>query len=143
MALIPLESIAEKSESIKWYTLIVACVIVALVILVSIWVSLRMYSPIRNIRRFISPDSKSVTGDELHYIGDRVKHLVQDQSRMVGEIKGLNQQAGMFFVNKLLLGEIKQKEIEEGLERYKFPLNMEQWCVLSMQIDTIEDTFIH
>ncbi|BBH19422.1 putative HTH-type transcriptional regulator YtdP [Paenibacillus baekrokdamisoli] len=140
ISLTPLESLTEKSKIIRGYTIIAIGILIVLVVITSIIVSLRMYSPIRRIYRFIKPDAIMLKGNELQYIGDQVQQMVQSQTRMVDEIESLNRQARVFYVIKLLLGDIKADELEDNLEKYGYPVDWDQWCLIALQIDTLEDT---
>jgi two-component system response regulator YesN len=66
--------------------------------------------------------------------------MVQSQSRMVDEIESLNRQARDYFVFKLLQGEIKVADADDFLEKYGYPIDWEQWCILAIQIDSLDDT---
>jgi two-component system response regulator YesN len=140
VSLTPLESLSEKSQIIKTYTLILIGIIIVLIVIASLIVSFKIYSPIRRIYWFIKPDKLQYKGNELQYIGDQVKVMAQSQTRMVDEIKSLNRQARTLFVIHLLQGEIKSEEWEESFEKFGFPVNWDQWCLIALQIDTFEET---
>lgn len=142
ISLIPLESIIEKSNAIKWYTFIVCMIIVLVVVLFSTFVSHRMYFSIRTIHQLIAPASTSSekTGDALNFIREQVRGMLQTQNRMVGQIEDLNRQAREYFVVKIMQGEIKPAEIEGQLENYGFFMDWDHWCIFAIQIDTLEHT---
>lgn len=140
VSLTPMERLTEKSQIIKAYTMISIGIIIVLIIIASVIVSFRMYSPIRRIYWFIKPDRLPSHGNELQYIGEQVKHMAQSQSRMADQIKTLNRQAGILFVIKMLQGEIKAEELEDSFEKYGFPADWDQWCLIALQIDAFEET---
>jgi two-component system response regulator YesN len=140
MALMPMEHLMEKSDTIKWYTVISVAIIIVLIVITSFFISLQMYSPIRRIHKFIKPMNSHVKGNEMHVIADQVQHMVLSQSRMEGEIESLNRHARVYFVIKLLQGDIKSSELDDYLDKYGFPTDWDNWCLLALQIDTLEDT---
>jgi two-component system response regulator YesN len=140
ISLTPLESLTAKSEIIRGYTVLAIGILIVLIVITSVIVALRMYSPIRRIYRFIKPNVERLKGNELQFIGEQVHQMVQSQSRMVNEIESLNKQARVFYVIKLLLGDVKADELEDNLEKYGYPIDWEQWCLIALQIDTLEQT---
>jgi AraC-like DNA-binding protein len=140
ISLTPLNSLMEKSQNIKGYTIISVAILILLVVIVSISVSHRMYSPIHRIYRFMKPDIRQQNGNELQYINDQVIHMVQSQTRLTDQVESLNRQAREFYVFKLLLGSIRPHELEEQLDKYGYPVNWDQWCLIALQVDTLDDT---
>ena len=140
VSLTPLEQLTVKSDSIKGYTILTIALLILLVVLTAIIVSLRMYSPIRRIYRFMKPDTPPSNGDELQYISEQVQRMIHSQERLAEKIEVLNRQADIFFVFRLLHGEIRQDELVEQLDKYGYPLNWDEWCLMALKIDTLENT---
>lgn len=137
-----IDSITAKSRDIKWYTFAVAACIIGLVFMTALFVSRRLYTPVHSIYRFLT--AAGISGehkkDELKYIGERVRGMVQSQHHMEHQIEGLSRQAKEYFVMKLFQGELKPSELEERLSHEPEPFDWEQWCGLAVQIDTLELT---
>jgi two-component system response regulator YesN len=140
ISLTPLESLTVESDRIKGYTIISVAILIVLVIITSLVVSLRMYSPINRIYRFMKPDARQSKGNELKFIGDQVIHMAQSQTKLTDQVESLNRQAREFYVYKILLGSIKSDELEENLEKYRYPVDWQQWCLIALQIDTLDET---
>ena len=140
ISLTPLDSLTLKSDKIKVYTIMSVAILIVLVVIASLAVSLRMYSPIHRIYRFMKPDALAAKGNELKFIGDQVIHMAQSQSRLADQVESLNRQAREFYVYKILLGSIKSNELEENLEKYGYPVDWDQWCLIAIQIDTLDGT---
>ncbi|NHN35187.1 helix-turn-helix transcriptional regulator [Paenibacillus agricola] len=140
VSITPLEHLMSKSEAIKLYTMIIAAILIVLVITSSFIVSHRLYSPINRIYRSIQPDGKQRQNNELNYISEHLVKLAQSSTKLKGQIEHLHNQTREFFVFKLLLGDMKLGSIVEQLEQHDFPTNWDQWCVLAIQIDTLEGT---
>ncbi len=139
ISLTPLESLTVESDKIKVYTIMSVAILIVLVVITSLVVSLRMYSPINRIYRFMKPEAKHA-GNELSFIGDQVIDMAKSQTRLAGQVESLNRQAREFYVYKILLGSIKSDELEDNLEKYNYPVDWEQWCLIALQIDTLEET---
>ncbi|NOU94701.1 helix-turn-helix domain-containing protein [Paenibacillus sp. LMG 31456] len=140
VSITPLEHLMSKSDAIKLYTIIFAAILIVLVITSSFIVSHRLYLPINRIYRSIQLDGKQKQNNELKYISEHLVKLAQSSTRLKGQIEQLHNQTREFFVFKLLLGDMKLDSIVEQLEQHDFPANWDQWCVLAIQIDTLEGT---
>ncbi|TBL76060.1 helix-turn-helix domain-containing protein [Paenibacillus thalictri] len=140
VSITPLEHLMSKSDGIKLYTILFAAILIVLVITTSVIVSHRLYSPIHQIYRSIQPDRRQMQNNELNYIGEHLTELTRSSTRLKDEIGLLHNQTREFFVLKLLLGDMKLDSVEEQLEQHEFPAGWDQWCVLAVQIDTLENT---
>ncbi|WP_179232908.1 helix-turn-helix domain-containing protein [Paenibacillus rigui] len=140
ISITPLEHLMSKSNGIKLYTIIFAAILIVLVVTTSIIVSRQLYSPIQRIYRAIQPDRKQRQNNELNYIRDHLMELTQSSTKLKSEIGLLHHQTREFFVFKLLLGDTRLDSVDEQLEQHDFPTNWDQWCVLAVQIDTLEQT---
>ncbi|MBD2843950.1 AraC family transcriptional regulator [Paenibacillus sp. IB182496] len=140
ISLTPLAQFTEQAQSIKGYTVLTILLLMLLVVLGAAAVSMRMYSPIRQIYAFVKPASGADGSNELRYIGEQVKRMVRTQHLMVDEIEMLNRQAGTFLVDRLLRGQLRAEEWEEGAERCGFPTDWAHWCVVAMQLGSLEET---
>jgi two-component system response regulator YesN len=140
VSITPLEQLMKKSDGIKLYTIIFAAILIVLVITTSFIVSHQLYLPINRIYRSIQPDRKQKQNNELNYINEHLIKLTHSSTKLKDEIGLLHNQTREFFVFKLLLGDMKLDSIDEQLEQHDFPTNWDQWCVLAVQIDTLEGT---
>lgn len=140
VSLTPLERLAEKSDIIKGYTMIAAGIFIVLIVIASIAASLWTYSPIRSIYRFIKRDASQYKGNELEYIGDQVKYMIQSRDRMVSEMESLHRQARTLWVIQLLQGDFREDHVEYNVEQRGFPTAWEQWSLVAVQMDTLEGT---
>ncbi|KRE64788.1 hypothetical protein ASL11_22270 [Paenibacillus sp. Soil750] len=136
----PLEYVMSKSNGIKLYTIIFVAILVTLVITTSFFFSHKLYSPIHRIYRSIQPDHKQRQNNELTYISEHLNHLTKSSTKLKEEMVFLHSQTREFFVFKLLSGDIRLESMEDQLERHDFPIHWDRWCVLALQIDTLEGT---
>lgn len=136
----PLASLMSKSDDIKLYTIISVAILIILVVATAFFSSHRLYLPIARIYRFIQPEQKVTTQNELHDIGEHLIELTHSRTMLHSQITHLHKQTREFFVFKLLLGDVKHSAVEEQLEKHHLPSHWNQWCVLAIQIDTLEDT---
>lgn len=135
-----LDLLMSKANSIKLYTMISVAILILLVLVVAYLGSHRLYLPISRIYSFIQPEPHHKSNNELYYIDKHLKELTHSKSKLVTEVERLHQQAKEFFVFKLLIGDVKPDLIQEQLELYKFPGDWMSWIVISIQIDSLEDT---
>lgn len=140
VSITPLEDLMRKSDGIKLYTIVFAAILIGLVITTSIIVSHQLYLPINRIYHSIQPDSKQKQNNELAYISDHLVKLAQSSTRLKDQIELLHNQTREFFVFKLLLGDVRLDSIDDQLAHHDFPTSWDQWCVLAVQIDTLEGT---
>ncbi|WP_164821686.1 AraC family transcriptional regulator [Paenibacillus koleovorans] len=140
VSITPLADLMRKSDSIKLYTILFAAILIALVITTSFIVSHRLYLPINRIYHSIQPNRLKKRDNELETISEHLVHLSQSSTKLRGQIELLHHQTREFFVFKLLQGEVPPDTIDDQLAQHDFPTQWDQWCVLAIQIDTLEGT---
>lgn len=142
LSVVSLQEITKDSRSIGYITLMTCSSILLLTLAISLMGTRKMYIPIRHIYNDLigAVPQKSRFGDELEAIGDRIHTMMKSQMRLAGQIQGQLRQLKMFYLQKLLRGELKEPEAREKSDVYGFSSRWKQLVVLIVQIDDLEGT---
>jgi two-component system response regulator YesN len=143
VSLVSIEQITKESRAIGWYTVFI-CTGVFIILLVLSWVgSNKIYLPIRKIFETVAGGAAGEpkdNEDELQFIGQHIHSLKTSESRLLDQIQGHTKQLKEFFVRKLMMGELNIKEIQEKSDQFHYDLDSGSYCVLTVQIDTLDGT---
>lgn len=138
------DQVNAQNKIIGWITLLV-CMVILLVTLILAWIgSKKMYSPIQSIYATLNSIPSSIDeqkpNGELQVIGERVDYLIKNQSLIMNELKGQQDQLKEFFMQKLFSGAMHPADFEEKLSLYNMDKPWPSMCVLAVQIDSLKDT---
>lgn len=144
VSLASISQITADSRAIGWYTAAISTVMLVLLLAFSFVGSRKMYMPIRKVFEAAVGGSE-VQGlkqqDELKLIDEHIHWLKSSQRELLSQIQGQTRQLREFFVRKLILGELGERDILEQGDRYQSELSSGELCgVITVQIDTFEDT---
>lgn len=144
VSLVSIAEITRESRAIGWYTAAITMGILALSLLLALFVSNKMYTPIRKVFTHALGDALRTVPerqrDEIQLIGEHIQTLKSSQSELMATVQGQTSQLKEFFVQKLLLGEIRSQEIEHKCRQFEYEVQVTWNCVLTTQIDTLEGT---
>lgn len=144
VSLVSIAEITRESRAIGWYTAAITAGILALSLLLAVFVSNKMYTPIRRVFHNALGDALRTEPhrqrDEIQLIGEHIQTLKSSQTELMATVQGQTHQLKEFFVQKLLLGEIRSQEIEDKCRQFEYEVQMAWNCVLTTQIDTLEGT---
>jgi two-component system response regulator YesN len=76
-------------------------------------------------------------GNEMDFINTRIQDFFLDSNKLKGQLDIQTNQLNDFFAFKLFQGEVKQHELES---KFGDLVSWDQYCVLTVQIDTLEGT---
>ncbi|MBD0381843.1 helix-turn-helix domain-containing protein [Paenibacillus sedimenti] len=138
-----LNDITKDSRSIGWYTLYISAGTFAFILLLA-WIgSKRMYMPIRRVFSVAvgndSTDNRQ-NKDELQVIGEQIHLLRTSQTHMKDQLRIHSKQLEAFFIRRLLQGEGRPSEIRERWTQFAYDPTPGMFAVLTIEIDTLEDT---
>jgi two-component system response regulator YesN len=145
VSIIPMVEITKESQTIGWLTLWICVGMMLVIVGISIVASRRMYDPIRQLVASVltlpgNMLEDEADRDELQFIGERIHHMKVTQLNLENE----NQEHLRFlresFILKLLKGYVKQSDIRERLALYGFHMKWKRFNVISVQIDTLNET---
>jgi two-component system response regulator YesN len=144
LSAVSIDVITHDSKAIGQITFWICTVIVLLVLLVSVFSSNRFYRPIRKLYASVvgseshSWPDLSAREDELQQIGQRFLSLMGREREMSGQIQGHLMLLNQFFVQKLVFGEVRQREIQEKLSDLEYPLTWNRMKVMAIEFDSLE-----
>lgn len=145
MAVASINDITRESKSIAqfiWW----ACAAILLLILLAAWFgSNNMYRPIRTLHHVLTGqrDASDKAGDQkdiIQQIGQSVTLLLESEKKMSRQIEGYTAQLEAFFVQKLILGDVRRREIDEKLSMFEYAGEWKRLTVMAVEIDTLEGT---
>lgn len=146
VSLVSIEQITKETSVIGLYTVLICSVIFLILLVLSLIGARKMYSPVRKVFEAAlggSLPEHSRSKDEFKIIGERIHSLRTTQSTLLAQIQGQTRQLKEFFVRKLLLGELNVPEMKEKAEAFQYDISSTSFCVLTVQIDTLEGTRFH
>jgi two-component system, response regulator YesN len=143
-SVLPIEQVAEQSRNIALVTLLI-CLGIFIVVFAFAWVGTRrMYSPIRQLFEFTkaidparSNDSKQ---DEIRFIEEQLRTLDSTGKQLQEQVRGQFDHLKEFFVLKLFTGQISERDFIYRTKMYGFPAEWSRLAVLTVQIDTLQNT---
>ncbi|UQZ85566.1 HTH-type transcriptional regulator YesS [Paenibacillus konkukensis] len=153
-----LDDITRDSRSIGWYTLFISLGTFVLILLLA-WIgSKRMYMPIRRVLS-VAVDHGAAGDppqhkDELQVIGESIHRLRTSQTLMKDQLRIHSKQLEVFFIRRLLQGEIRPKETKERLAQFGYEQGSAElasdmpetgaaaslFAVMTVQIDSLDYT---
>ncbi|OAS18698.1 helix-turn-helix domain-containing protein [Paenibacillus oryzisoli] len=141
-----IDEITKESRSIgqfTWWT----CAGILFLILFAAWFgSNNMYRPIRKLHGALvgsgdkSSDPSGSKEDHIQQIGQSVTKLLDREKKMSSQIEGYTVQLEAFFVQKLILGDVRKREITEKLNMFSYATDWHKMTVMAVEIDTLEGT---
>ncbi|MDI4646348.1 helix-turn-helix domain-containing protein [Cohnella hashimotonis] len=141
-----IDEITKESRSIGQFTWWISAGILFLILFAAWFGSNNMYRPIRMLHSALvgSGDKSGDPGDRkedhIQQIGQHVTKLLDREKRMSSQIEGYTAQLEAFFVQKLILGDVRKREIDEKLDMFGYAAGWRQMTVMAVEIDTLEGT---
>jgi two-component system response regulator YesN len=140
---VSIEQATRDSKAIGWFTLVTCLSIWTLTLIIAWLGSRRIYRPVKKLYTSViteSGEDSLLNKNEFESIELSVQHLMQSKFRMGNQIEGQIKLLKEYFFFKLFQGDLRRKEMEEGLVFYGLPTNLEHSLVLAVEIDTLEGT---
>ncbi|MDF2962452.1 MAG: transcriptional regulator, AraC family protein [Paenibacillus sp.] len=135
--------ITKDSRSIGWYTFYISLGVFVIIFFLSWAGSKRMYSPIQRVVSYAVDEQSSDNRrgkDELQLIGDHIHSLRNSQTELRDQLRKNSKQLEAFFIRRLLQGEIRPGETRERWLQFAYDPEPGQFGVMTIQIDTLENT---
>lgn len=139
-----LDSVTKDSKAIGWFTLFACLVVIMMVNVLALFISDRMYTPIRKLYNLVMRIPELSVAyekqDELGLIEERVNYLLKDQAKLKTQVYSQFEQLKEFFNLKLVLSDLDKNIIDSRMKLYNYPPLPEYACVWVIRIDTLEGT---
>jgi AraC-like DNA-binding protein len=139
---VSIEDITKQSKKIAWITFIVCAILFVLIALSAFYGSRKMYSPIKRLSEFTKDiqiegqDHK----DEFVSIEERFRTLFSTEKQLQQQVSGQFTQLKEFFVLKLFTGQLSDNDFSYRSQMYGFPTEWKRLGVLTLQIDSLDET---
>lgn len=144
ISIVSIEAITKESKGIAWFIAIYCLAIIVIVSLIALQWSRRLYNPIRDIYKSVASLSiegtDPKTNDEFDCIHESILYFRNHKRELEEQMKDYLEHVREFFVLKLLLGQVKPAEIKDMLEKLNFPDSWNSLAVITIQIDSLEQT---
>lgn len=141
---VSIDEMTKQTRKIATITWSVCGIMFAAIALLAFYGSRRMYSPIRKLIEFtkgMEPGTQLlINRDEFGFIEDRLRSLSNTGKELQQQIRGQYAQLKEFFVMKLFSGQMSESDFSYRARMYGFPTEWKRLGVLTMQIDTLEQT---
>ena len=147
MSMVSVGELREQPRKIAMLTIAACSLILLVVFATAFFGSWRMYRPIRSLLHYTKsmvPASSSTGGsaavDELAYIRDSLQSMAVMRSKLEKQMEGQAGQLKQFFVLKLFAGQHTELANHDRWRMYGFPTDWHKLAVLTLQIDTLQNT---
>jgi two-component system, response regulator YesN len=144
VSIVSIDDITKESKKIALITTIVCIIIIVLIGFMAFYGSRRMYSPVRKLVEYTQGMEEgplsSGQNDEFTFIEERLRKLSNTGKDLERQVQGQFTQLKEFFVLKLFAGQINENDSRTRANDYGFPTNWKKLIVMTIQIDTLQDT---
>ncbi|MBE1444362.1 helix-turn-helix domain-containing protein [Paenibacillus sp. OAS669] len=139
---VSIQDITKQSKKIAWVTFIACTVIFVLVGILAFYGSRRMYSPIKRLFEFTKQVEVEESGpkDEFSRIEERFRTLFSTEKQLQQQVRGQFSQLKEFLVLKLFTGQISDSDFAYRSQKFGFPTEWSCLGVLTVQIDTLQES---
>jgi Response regulator containing CheY-like receiver domain and AraC-type DNA-binding domain len=144
MSIVSISEITSQSKKIAQATFLLGLMVLLVIGCLAFILSRRMYSPVRKLVEY-SRDVQDEPGsqakeDEFGLIAESLRKLSDTGKDLKLQVQKQYAQLKEFFVLKLIFGQISDQDIRVRGKHYGFPTSWTRLAVMTVQIDTLQDT---
>jgi AraC-like DNA-binding protein len=143
VSVVSIQAINKQSGMIGWFTLIISGSIILMTMLISLFVSRKMYSPIQKLYESVVGLTKigqPGKTDEFSILTEHFGQLLQSKKEMNEKYAGQLKNVKELFMLKLYLGQVTEYDLHNYLDMFHHGDRPKQMGVITLQIDSIEGT---
>lgn len=144
LLIVSLDSIGRESQAIGWATVWACVIIIAMIIILSLRGTSKLYSPLRTLYQKMADPAEVLDpqerNDEFRVIERRMERMFRSNMDMTSSVQKLRQQLKPFMIFKLVQGGLPAKEIEEQLQLFGYSEGFNRLAVVTIQINALEGT---
>ncbi|KGA97634.1 hypothetical protein AJ85_09260 [Alkalihalobacillus alcalophilus ATCC 27647 = CGMCC 1.3604] len=145
LSIISNQELKQEANAIGLFTLLVCVSIIMTCFIFSWFGSKRLYKPIKELYKTLMTNMNHSSSpkqhrDEFEAIGDQIHHMLEENKVLETKLHGQIDQLKHLFSVRLLDGQLKEEELLNIYSSYHFTKNWHHLCVLSLQIDSLENT---
>lgn len=139
---VSLDQLTKQTRKIAVATFVTCSVIFLVVGVLALLISRRMYSPIKRLSEFTKTVQLGETGskDEFTSMEERFRLLFSTGQQLKQQMQGQFTQLNEFLMLKLFTGQLSESDFAYRSQLYGFPALWKRLMVLTVQIDTLNDT---
>lgn len=144
VSIVSINEITSQTKKIAQMTLIISLAMIIGVGLIAFVLSRKIYSPVRKLveySRGMQDSFKSTErNDEFGLIEESLRKLSNTGKDLEQQVQNQFSQLKEFFVLKLFSGQISENDYLTRARDYGFPTDWRQLAVMTVQIDTLQNT---
>ncbi|WP_028550612.1 helix-turn-helix domain-containing protein [Paenibacillus sp. UNC451MF] len=144
VSVVTLDQLTRSSREIGWFTLYICIGLLLLSIIAILLWTKRLYRPIAQIyKEVLSQIGRAASTkplDEIQMIGEQVHSLFDTKRRLESRLEGQTELLRTFLMVKLFLFGMREGEIVERMESLGMRQDFSRFCVLALQIGSLENT---
>lgn len=145
LSMIKIKELNAQSSSIGWFTFLVTSIILIGVIIFSLIASKKLYAPINRLTNAIKDPPEHSTSrykksDEFTVIENQFLNILEQNDELESKLQGQIGQLKQFFMTRLLQGKLTDEELHTKLLSFESLNTWDHFLVVSLQIDSLEDT---
>ncbi|WP_248925226.1 helix-turn-helix domain-containing protein [Paenibacillus hamazuiensis] len=144
LSVVSVKELTGESRRIALITLYTCLGVVVFVALLALYGGQKMYSPVRRLFEFSrdmdGQGANAPAKDEFAFIEERLRSLSSSGKQLQQQVRGQFRHMKEFMVLKLLMGQIDAAEFAQKCVDYGFPSDWRTLGVLTLQIDTLQET---
>lgn len=139
--------VTKQTKNIAFVTFGVCLAIIVFVLVSAFYGSFRMYRPIRSLLEVVKQTGVESPGsggkNELNYIETSVRTLWKSRSQLQQQLSGQLRYLKEYLVLKLFIGQTNGEPLQREARVYGFPEGWKQVAVMTVQIDSLQNTRFH
>jgi two-component system, response regulator YesN len=144
VSVVSINEITKQTKNMALITSLVCLIIIVLIGFMAFYGSRKMYSPVRKLVEYTQGMEEgplnATKNDEFTLIEERLRKLSSTGKDLERQVQGQFTQLKEFFVLKLFAGQINENDYRSRSYDYGFPTNWKRLAVMTVQIDTLQDT---
>lgn len=139
-----MSEVTKQTKNIAFITFGVCMAIIVFVLVSAFYGSFRMYRPIRSLLEVVKQTGVETPGaggkNELSFIESGVRSLWKSRSQLQQQLSGQLRYLKEYLVLKLFIGQTNGEPLQRDAKLYGFPEKWRQVAVMSVQIDSLQNT---
>jgi len=145
ISMIEMNEFNKQTSSIGWFTFIICSIMLIGILILAFISSRKLYKPIRRVvstlsQSFSNPLEGIGKDNEFDMIEKQIRHILDQNNQLESKLQGQVVQLRQFFIARLLQNKIESSELSSKLTTFNYSQSWKRCSVLSIQIDSLEDS---
>ena len=148
ISMIKISELNKESHSIGWFTFIISSIMFIGILILSLIASRKLYAPINRLAATLSDSFSNILEngknvDEFSVIESKIHRMLEQNDQLESKLQGQIVQLKQFFMGRLLQGKLTDLELPTKMASFNYNQSWNEFSVLALQIDSLEDTKYH